>query len=192
MLFDKLIFQKHLEEGEEVLFTAHKHWTQFLPPVFRITFFGFLLPAVFYYSGFKSQLFLLLIAAWVFFALVRLLYDFIDWYSDVWLFTNMSIIVVEWHGLFSNTSQRVSYEDAEGVSFVIRGFWGTVFRYGDVTLNVVSGSELVLKNAKSPKKIELALMKHQGHYMSQRERAHAGGLKELLSQMVAHHLRSKK
>lgn len=192
MVVDKLIFQKHLEKGEVVLFAAHKHWMEFVGPFIGIFFFGFVLPWVLYFAGFKAPLFLLVIIVWSVLAAVKLFYEFIDWHSDVWLFTNMSIIIVEWQGVFSNTSQRIGYEDTEGVAFIIKGFWGTILRYGDVSLKVISGSHVDLKNAKNPKKIELALMKHQKDYMNSREMSHAGGLKELLSQMVAHHLRHKK
>lgn len=191
MFVDRFIFKKHLEKGEEILFTAHKHITEFFPPLSRILFFGFALPWGLYLIGLRSTLFLLIAIVWSLLALVRFLYDFIDWYSDVWLFTNMSIIIVEWHGLFSNTSQRIGYEDTEGVSFIIKGFWGSILRYGEVTLKVISGSHVVLKNAAHPKKVELALMKHQGTYMNNREMADASGLKQMLSQMVAHHLRKK-
>lgn len=192
MFIDNYIFHKHLEKGEEVLYAAHKHWVEFSGPFIRILFFGFALPWVIYYAGFKSSFFVAVIVVWTVLAAVRLLYDFIDWYSDVWLFTSMSIIIVEWHGVFSNTSARISYEDTEGVSFVIKGFWGTVMRHGDVTLKTISGSHIVLKNAEHPKKIELALMKHQGSYLKTRELADTGSLKQMLSQMVAHHLRNKK
>ena len=192
MFIDKFIFQKHLEKGETIMFTAHKHWGEFFGPFVSILFFGFMLPWILYYVGFQSSLFLAVIIVWTVLAFARLFYDFIDWYSDVWLFTSMSIIIVEWHGIFSNTSQRIGYEDTEGVSFVIKGFFGTIMRYGDVTLKVISGSHVLLKNAAHPKKVELALMKHQGNYLRDREMAHAGGLKEMLSQMVSHHLRHKK
>jgi len=192
MLVERFIFQKHLEKGENVLYAVHKHWVESLGPLTLIFFFGFLLPWVLYFVGFKATLFLGFVLIWNLLAAVKIFYEFIDWYSDVWLFTNMSIIIVEWHGIFSNTSQRIGYEDTEGVAFVIKGFWGTVLRYGDVSLRVISGSHVDLKNAKSPKKVELALMKHQGNYLDSREMSHAGGLKELLSQMVANHLRHKK
>jgi hypothetical protein len=190
-MIDKFIFQKHLEKGEEVQYAVHKHTTQFFKPVIFVAFFGFMLPWILFYMGFRSSLFLAIVVIWNVLAFFRLFYDFIDWYSDVWLFTNMSIIVVEWHGIFSNTSQRIGYEDTEGVSFIIKGFWGTVLRYGDITLKVVSGSHVELKNATRPKKVELALMKYQGEYLSNREMADASGLKQMLSQMVAHHLRRK-
>lgn len=192
MLIERIIFKKHLEKGEEVAFTAHTHWTQFVIPFLRVMFFGVCLPLGIYYMGFRSDLFLALICVWILIATVRLFYDFIDWYSDVWLFTNMGIIIVEWHGIFSNTSQRVSYEDAERISYKIKGFWDTVFRYGDITLQTIAGSTIVMNNAKSPKKVELALMEHQEKYMSRKEMNDASGLKQMLSQMVAHHLRQQK
>lgn len=191
MFIDRFIFQKHLEEGETVLFAAHKSWSQLLPAIFKIVFFGFILPFVFYYAGFRSSLYALILFFWMLFGVFRLIHAWMDWYSDLWLFTDMSIIVVEWHGIFSNTSQRISYEDAEGISFIILGFWGAVLRFGDVTLKTLSGSQITLKNAAHPKKVELALMKHQSNYMAHRERSHSDGLKELLSQMVAHHLRKQ-
>ncbi len=192
MIINRFIFQKHLEKGETVLFAAHKSWIQFFPSLLKVGFFGFLLPWLLYFLGFQTKLFLIIAVVWTILASLRLLYDWIDWYSDVWLFTTMSIIIVEWHGLFSNTSQRIGYEDTEGLSFIINGFWGSVLRHGDVTLKMISGSNVLLKNARKPKRIELALMKHQTDYLNSREEAHASGLKQLLSQMVAHHLRNKK
>lgn len=192
MLVDRYIFQKHLEEGEEIRFVCHKHWTQFFGPVLNVIFFGFMLPWVFYFIGFKAAWAVVLIFLWMFIGLIKLFYDWIDWYSDVWLFTNMSIIVVEWHGIFSNTSQRVGYEDVEGLSFAIRGFWGTVMRFGDATLKVISGSHVTMENSRRPKEIELALMKHQADYLNDRNLSHSDGLKDMLSQMVAHHIRRKR
>lgn len=190
-MIDKVLFQKHLEKDEEIQYAVHKHGSQFFKPFLFVFFFGFMLPWMLYGSGFKSSLFLTLVVVWNVLAFIKLIYEFIDWYSDVWLFTSMSIIIVEWHGIFSNTSQRIGYEDAEGVSFIIKGFWGTILRYGDITLKVVSGSHVTLRNARHPKRAELALMKHQGDYLSHREMADASGLKQMLSQMVAHHLRKK-
>lgn len=192
MLVDRFVFQKHLEKGEKILFVAHKHWGQFLGAFFRVLAFGFALPWGLYFMGLRSSLFLSIVVVWTVLAILRLLYDFIDWYADAWLFTNMSIIIVEWHGIFSNTSKRIGYEDTEGVSYVIKGFWGTVMRYGDITLGVISGSHVLMQNAAHPKKVELALMKCQGEYMDAKEWQDAAGLKQLLSQMVQHHMRSKK
>ena len=191
MLVDKYIFKKHLEEGEKVLFVCHKHWTQFLPKVLNIIFFGFMFPWIFYFAGLKANLYVMVILLWMAAAFFRFVYDWVNWYADVWLFTNMTVIIVAWHGIFSNTSQRIGYEDVEGVAYTIKGFWGTVMRFGDATLQVLSGSHVTMENARNPKEIELALMKHQSSFLSNRDMAHSDGLKQMLSQMMAHHLRRK-
>ena len=191
MLVDKYIFQKHLEKGESVLYVVHKHWTQFLPRVLNVIFLGWMAPWIFYFAGLKTPLYVGLIFLWMVLAILRLVYDWINWYADVWILTNMSVIVVQWNGFFSNTSQRISYEDVEGLSFAIKGFWGTVFRFGDATLQVLSGSHVTMNNARNPKEIELSLMKHQGSYMESRSMIHSENLKQILSQMVAQHLRRK-
>lgn len=191
MLIDRYIFKKHLEEGESVLYVAHKHWTQFLPKVLNVVFFGLMFPWIFYFAGLKVGLYIFLAFIWMFASLIRLFYDWVNWYADVWIFTNMSIIVVEWHGIFSNTSQRLGYEDVEGLSFTVKGFWGTIIRFGDATLQVISGSHITMKNAKNPKETELALMKHQAAFLNSRDMSHSDGLKQMLSQMVAQHLRRR-
>lgn len=191
MFIDRYLFTKHLEEGENVLFVAHKHWTQFLPKVLNVTFFGFLFPWVFYMGGLKGGFIIGLIFLWMFAALIRLLYDWINWYADVWLFTNMTVIVVEWRGIFSNTSQRLGYDDIEGAGYEIKGFWASVMRFGDVTLQVVSGSHVTMENARRPKEIEMEFMKHKDSYLNDRDMAHSDTLKDLLSKMVVHHMRRK-
>ncbi len=191
MFIDKLLFQRHLEKGEEIKFSVHKHWSGFVGTFIRVAFFGFLVPIAFYTMGFNSRLFLLLIVIWMVIAFFRLIYDWVDWYSDVWLFTNMSVIVVEWNGFFSNLSTRIDYEDTEGMAFEITGFWATIFRYGNIVLKVISGNNIEKKRVKNPKKVELALMKYQGEYVRSREMMDAGHIKKILSDMVAHHIRHK-
>ncbi len=57
MFVDKIIFKKHLEKGEEVLYAAHKHWVEFLGPFISIVFLGFILPWILYFAGFNSSIF---------------------------------------------------------------------------------------------------------------------------------------
>ena len=191
MIIDKLIFSKHLEKGEKVLYSVHKHWIEILKPVLAVAFFGFVIPWSLYLMGFSSSLFFWMAVAWSVIAYLRFMYIMIDWYADVWLITNMSIIVIEWRGLFSNTSTRLGYEDIEGVGYEINGFWGTMLSYGNMILKVMSGNNLDLNNVANPKKSELAIAKFQDKYLNDREMQDAGNLKSLLSQMIAHHMRNK-
>ncbi len=189
MIFERLIFRKHLEEGEKILYSVHKHWIAIFKKVIEIGFFGFLIPWGLYAAGFNKPAFFWIAVVWSVFAYFRFLYVFVDWYSNTWLVTNMAIIAIEWHGIFSNTASRIGYVDVEGVAYEIKGFWATMLRYGDMTLKVMSGNNFFLKPVYSPKKVELAIAKYQEQFMQHKEMNDANGLKTLLSQIVIDHMR---
>ena len=191
MIFQKLIFHKHLEEGEEILFAVHKHWIEIFKQVLEISFFGFAIPWGLYLMGFNTSFFFWAAVLWSAMAYIRFLYVLTDWYADVWLITNMSVINIEWNGFFNNIAGRTNFNDIEGAAYEIKGFWGTMLRYGDMALKVMSGNNLVMKNVTNPKKAELAIAQYQDKYMNDREMQDSGHLKELLSDMIAQHMRQK-
>jgi hypothetical protein len=162
-----------------------------LKPALEVAFFGLVLPWTLYFIGLNSQVFLYVAIVWSALAITRFFYVFVDWYSDAWLITNMSVITIEWHGIFSNNSARLGFEDIEGASYEIRGFWGTILRFGNMTLRVMSGSHSDLVNVSSPKKAELALARLQDKYLNDRNMKDTSSLKDLLSSLAAHHNRTK-
>ncbi len=191
MIIDKIIFAKHLEEGEKILYSVHKHWVEMVKSGIEVGFFGLLLPWTLYLIGFNTELFFWVAVLWSVFAYIRFMYVLIDWYSDTWLITTMSIITIEWKGVFSNNAARLGYEDVEGAAYEIKGFWGTILRYGCMTLRVMSGSHAQLKNVANPKKAELAIARFQDQFLNDRNMQDTDSLKALLSSLVAHHNRNK-
>lgn len=187
MIIDKLVFGKHLEEGENILYAVHKHWVSIMKPSFEVGFFGILLPWTLYAIGLNTPLFFWVAVIWSILAYVRFMYLLVDWYCDVWLITDMSVITVQWNGIFNNISARTGYEDIEGASYEIKGFWATILRYGNITLRVMSGSNFNLKNSANPKKAELALARFQDQYLNDRNMQDTSSLKSLLSDLVSHH-----
>lgn len=188
---DKYIFRRHLEEGEKILFAVHKHWIGMVKASIEVVVFGLVLPWLLYFIGFNTPSFFWVAVVWSLIAFIRFIYIVIDWYSDTWLITNMSVITIEWHGIFRSNTARIGFEDIEGASYEIRGFWGTILRFGDMTLRVMSGSHADLKSVARPKRAELALARYQEQYLNDRNMQDTSSLKNLLSNLVAHHNRSK-
>jgi hypothetical protein len=116
----------------------------------------------------------------------------LDWYCDTWLVTNMSVITIQWNGIFSNLSSRVGFEDIEGAAYEVLGFWATVFRYGKMTLRVMSGSHFELNRVANPKKAELAIAHFRERFVTERNIKDTNSLKVLLAGMVARQARSEK
>src|SRR3989338_5662969 len=110
MIFERLLFAKHLEEEEKIFFSVHKHWIEILRPTLEIGFFGLVIPWGLYLLGFNTIFFFWLAVSWTALAYCRYFYVILDWYSDVWLVTNTHIVEIQWKGFFHNTARRVEYE----------------------------------------------------------------------------------
>ncbi len=190
-MLDSFLFGRHLEAGEEILYIVHRHWILLAGRFFEWLFYGLFMPWGLYFLFLRTPAFLWVAVLWTLLALIRFFYSFADWYANVWLVTNMSILQIQWHGIFSNTSSRIGFEDVEGVVYEVHGFWPTMLRYGHITLKVMSGNNIQMNTAANPKKAELELARLQSNYLHHRESHQAGHLKNMLSEMVGHYMRQK-
>ena len=191
MFFQKLLFGKHLEEGETLLFVVHKHWITIFKETLELGFFGLLLPWGLYAIGFNKPLFLWLAVIWSGLAYLRYLYILMTWYSDAWLITSANIIAIQWEGFFKNRSARTEYEDIEGFHYEIIGVWATLLGYGEMSIKLASGGHVHLHPVGNPKDKEHELMHFQNKILDERNSKTSAGLQDMISTMVAHHMRKK-
>lgn len=181
------LFSDYLEEDEDIMFVAHRHFFVFLPDVFRLLFFHALLPAGFWYM-FPQLLGIYVI--WGTIGFVRILLVIQDWFYDSWLITNMGVVGVEWTGYFERNSSRVEYQSIEGINCSIKGVLQTIFNYGDITLSKLGGPTTVtLKDACRPKRVERNLVAFQEKFMTTKNFTDQEVLKQLLSDLVVEHIK---
>lgn len=142
------------------------------------------LPTVFYLI-FPIKPFYYVWFIWGGFGLIRLIYRLADWYFDAWLITNTGVIDVKWNGFFNRSSTRMEYNAIRGLTYSIQGFWGTIFNFGDVSIEHFLSSEVVvLRKAVSPKKIERAILSAQNTYLESKTVEDHEALKTMLIEMV--------
>ncbi len=181
------LFSDYLEEDEEILFVAHRHFFVFMPDLFKIIVFHGLLPAGFWYLF--PQLFGIYVV-WGAIGFIRMLLVIQDWYYDSWLITNMGVVGVEWTGYFQRSSSRVEYQSIEGINCSINGVLQTIFNYGDITLSKLGGPTTVtLKEAYRPKRVEKNLVAFQEKFMTTKNFTDQEVLKQLLSDLVLEHIK---
>jgi hypothetical protein len=192
MIINRILFGKHLEQNEEILYAVHKHWVELAKPALEVGFFGFAIPWGLYLIGLNTPLFFWVAVVWSALAYLKFLGLVLDWYCDTWLVTNMSVITIQWNGIFNNLSARVGFEDIEGATYEIAGFSATVLRYGNMTLRVMSGSHFKLGPVANPKGAELALARYREKFITERNIKDTNSLKTLLASMVARQARSEK
>lgn len=181
MIIDKILFRTLLDKGEKLLMVAHVHPFIVYPQLLKVIFVGILVPAIAYY------LFPPLWSIWAVWGglgVVLFIYRILQWYLDAWLVTNVSVIDYEWESPFSQSTNRIEYGNIDGITNEIKGFWGTIFRFGNIQITHVSGTPLILKNVASPRKVERFIMAHQTNFLQQQGFSDQAQLKDLLTKLL--------
>jgi len=102
----------------------------------------------------------------------------------------MGVVSIEWTGFFDRSSARVEYPSIDGVSYTVKGVLQTFFNYGDVKLTTFGGpSDLLIKDASNPKRVEKNVLKYQEKFMTVRNFQDQEVLKQLLSDLVVQHVK---
>lgn len=187
MFLNTFLFKNHLEEDEELLTVVHKHWLLGFKALFWPTIF------------FASAIWLLvlvqargLVIGMAIIAMVIgvwWLRNFFDYYLDAWLITDQGIIDIAWFGWFHRQSTRVLYSDLQGISYEIKGVWGTLLRYGALSVEKIStGTAVTLEYVPRPKRIELMVLRNMEKYLHAKNMKDSKQVQELLATLVAEHV----
>jgi hypothetical protein len=181
MFFQNLLFRSHLAEGEKIIFAAHKHWIEIFNISCKNLFLGILLPIVLW---FLFPPFFWIGIGWITLSQIFFIYGVVDWYFDAWLITNVSIIDVEWKGIFHQLSSRVEFSDIKEIAWEKKGFVGAIFNYGDMAMGLVSGDHIILKSASNPKQSELIIHQIKEQYLHQQKMTNTDVLQQILVDIV--------
>lgn len=184
------LFKSYLDDGEVIHHVAHRHVLILKMDALKPFFFGIILPLFFYFL-FPQFLFIYII--WIFVGVLGVLYEFFDWYYDVWLLTDLGVLDIEKNGLLDVTATRIEYHKVETIAYNIKGWFGTIFQYGDITIDKIGARTLIrLKDASNPKKLERLVIKFQDKFVNQKSFKDHNALKDMLSEMIAYHAQNKK
>lgn len=187
MIIGNRLFNRHIEEDEELILVVHKHWVLGIKNLLW-PLFGFVAGLLFLYM-FPFNAIYYLSALWSIGCMVWLLRNFYDYYLDAWIITDQGIIDVEWHGWFHRQSSRVLYSDIQGLSYEIEGIVGTVMRYGTISVEKISNGMIIsLDSVKNPKIVEGLVLKQMEKYLHTKNLSDAKHVQNLLSQIVANEI----
>lgn len=183
-------FARHLEDDEVVSRIVHKHWlagfaTLFWPTLSFIASVVVLAMAV-------TRGVQLALALWAIVSLVWWLRNFFDYYLDAWIISDQGIIDIAWHGWFHRESSRVLYSDIQGVSYEIQGVWGTLLRYGTISVEKIStGSAISMEQVYFPRGVEALILKNMEQYMHKKNLKDSKQVQELLSTLIAEQIQMR-
>ena len=181
MIIDDIAFRSLLGKGEHISYVAHVHPFIVYPKLFRVMFFGIFMPALAYYL---FPPFWAVWAAWAVLGMALFAYRLIQWYLDAWVITNFGVIDQSWNSFFDISTTRIEYGNIEGITKEVKGFWGTILRYGNIQIEHMSGEPVVLNNVSAPRSIERHIVKEQKAYLHRQNFEDHGKLKDLLTNLL--------
>lgn len=179
------LYSSYLGEGEKIIFVIHKHLFMEMKRFLKIFFFGIFIPAFFWWLFPKTAIFA---ATWLSIGVMRFVYEFFDWYYDVWLVTDVSIIEIMWDGFFNKSSARIEYHIIQGIGYEVKGLARTIFNFGTITLDKFSGSPSVFDGAVNPKKKAELLTKAQDDFVKDKSFRDHRALQGIMTDMLQRHI----
>ena len=186
-MLKRFLFRSHLNEGEKIKYIVHTHFIRMAKAMIINFFFGFFLPGL----GFliAPAAFYFWVVIFIIF-LAKTIHDYLDWFYDAWIVTNLGVIDTEWKGVFNRSSSKVEYSSIEGVSIEIPGFWATVLGFGNLKLETASQSPIELEMGMRPSRAESIILKYRERYMHERNLSDESILRDILSSMVSRHVKN--
>uniref|UniRef100_A0A7C4M2U5 PH domain-containing protein n=1 Tax=candidate division CPR3 bacterium TaxID=2268181 RepID=A0A7C4M2U5_UNCC3 len=97
-----------------------------------------------------------LIASFIFFvfSIIGGFYSYFTWERDKYIITDQRIIDIDQITLFTKSQKEATFDRIQDVTSEIRGFWGSVFNYGNVIIQTAGENSLTLNDIANPEQIQ--------------------------------------
>ncbi|RKW23921.1 hypothetical protein D8B46_02425 [Candidatus Gracilibacteria bacterium] len=151
--FEQDFFKKYIPEGQELFHIIHTHPLVVIRNLIVQIILLLVLPIGFFYFSktLHKQIPFFYFEIYIFLVFFKIIYDIFNWYNDVWIVTNTSVVALNW-SFFKVKTESITFENIEGVGVDEDGILDKLMRKGDVIIHKAGEEELVLENAISPYK----------------------------------------
>lgn len=150
--FDALFFAQYVNTNETITEVFHRHFLVIVEDILLWTFFAVIIPAFLYsqdvfgvqiaISQFSFTVYLLLIYG-------ILMYKLFDWYADVWIATDSTIVDVKWR-YFTSNLLYIPYDKVEGIEIRTRSWFTAMIGMSDVIVKLNGQESFTLTSAAKP------------------------------------------
>ena len=156
------------EEDEKIILLLRAHIITLFPAFVFILLFLFLpifAPTLLLVVGIdilrflsSGQIFWLYVV-WYLFVAGFAFYKFIFWYFNVYLLTNERIIDFDFRGILDKETEYATLEHIEDVSPRVKGFFRTLFNFGDVFIQTAAERpEFKFRAVENPEEVARTIM----------------------------------
>lgn len=153
--FDSLFFQAYTGADSEIRDVFHRHPFVIVEDILVWVFFALVIPGFLYGQDiFSLRMSIPEWYSYIYMALIYavLMYKLFDWYVDVWIMTESTIVAMHWRW-FSSDLLYIPYEKIEGVEIRTRSWWAALLGMSDVVVKLNGSEEFTLYAARKPGQI---------------------------------------
>lgn len=153
--FDTLFFEQHISQDETIQKVFHRHIFVMIEDLLIWIFFGLIIPAfLYYYDVFtlRTMTDASYIHAYLFLIYFLLLYKIFDWYLDVWIATETTLVEMRWKW-FTPQLVYTPYDKIESIEVRTHSWLYSVVGISDVTINLAGDDAHTLTSAAYPKAV---------------------------------------
>lgn len=195
--FDSLFFRGYIGADSEIKQVFHRHIFVIIEDILLWTLFGLVIPAFLYANdlfSLRTSLGSELYAyGYIFLIYGILMYKLFDWYVDVWIATENTIVDMKWRW-FSSDILYIPYNKIEWVEIRTRSWWAALLGISDVIVKLAGGDQFTLYSARNPSEIIAYIQetaKKKWHSLEGDEREPFDILVDTLSDVVKWHLTTR-
>lgn len=124
------------ESNETIFIYTRRYALAFLPiflMIFLMAILGMLI-ILFLNNFLPYNVIVFLGSGFLLFTLLFTLVEFFDFYFDVYIVTDRRVVTIRQERLFNRTIDQLLFEDVQDVEARSKGFFETIFSYGDVSI----------------------------------------------------------
>jgi hypothetical protein len=149
--FETLFFSRYVPEWQELRGIVHEHFLVVLKTLTVWISFWALIPSFLYYQSEKLRDIIPFVFVEWFLILIyiKIIYEIFDWYNDVWIITNDSVIDLDW-ALFKTNVSSIHFENIEGIEVEQDGVIDTLFNKGTLVIHKMWDDTFAMEDAVIP------------------------------------------
>ena len=140
--FEKIFFARYVPEGQELKWVVHEHFLVVVRTLIVWMSFGAIIPSFLYYQSekLKDLIPFYFMEGFLILVFIKVIYEIFDWYNDVWIITNESVIDLDW-ALFKTNVSSLHFDSIEGIEVEQDGVIDTLFNKGTLVIHKMGGED---------------------------------------------------
>ena len=155
-------------DDEKILRVWRHHWFTIIGPVARTMAFAIVPIGILIYNiatGFPMFGNVFLFILWLVILAITITYaayEWVSWWSDVFVLTNYRVIDVQQHGFFDRKYSEANLSNIQDVSQEISGVFPTMLNYGDVLVQTAGANvKISITDVGNPQEQAVYILKQQ-------------------------------